>query len=54
VNYTLKNSSLQSQLSNELADNTSGSTAVVAGFYIESTNYKFKDDYLTRMFSTLK
>ena len=52
--YTLKNSALQSQLAAELADNTSGATAVSAGFHMESQNYTFADDNLTRLFSTVK
>ncbi len=54
ISYSLKNSALQSQLAAELADNTSGSTAVTAGFAIESQNYTFLDESLTRLFSTVK
>jgi hypothetical protein len=54
INHTLKNSALQSQLAAELADNTSAATAVTAGFFMEFLNYTFTDDYLTRLFSTVK
>lgn len=53
IAYTLKNSALASQLAAELADNTSAATAISAGFYMESMNYTFTDDHLTRLFSTL-
>jgi hypothetical protein len=53
VAYTLKNSALVTQLAAELADNTSGATAVASGFSMESLNYLFTDDYLTRLFSTV-
>ncbi len=52
VAYSLKNSELVASLAGELDDNTSGATAVSAGFYMESLNYTFFDDYLTRLFST--
>ncbi len=54
VSYSLKNSALASSLAAELADNTSGATAVTAGFSMTSLNYLFIDDYLTRLFSTAK
>jgi hypothetical protein len=53
VAYTLKDSALVTQLAAELEDNTSGATAVSSGFSMESLNYLFTDDYLTRLFSTV-
>jgi hypothetical protein len=54
IAYTMKNSALASELAAELADNTSAATAVSAGFFMESLNYTLTDEYLTRLFSTVK
>ena len=54
ITYTLRNSALAAALAAELADNTSAATAVSAGFYMESMNYTFTDDYLTRLFSSAR
>ncbi len=40
VSYSLKNPALATSLAAELGDNTSAATAVRAGFYMESLNYK--------------
>jgi hypothetical protein len=54
VSYSLKNPALATSLAAELGDNTSAATAVNAGFYMESLNYTFFDDDLTRLFSSAK
>lgn len=54
VSYSLKNPALATSLAAELDDSTSATTAVSAGFYMESLNYTFFEDNLTRLFSTAK
>lgn len=53
ISYTLNNAALVPQLAAALTGAVSGNTAVTAGFSMESSNYVFTDDYLTRLFSTL-
>ena len=52
IAYTLKDSTLVMQLASELAANESGNTAVDAGFFMQSLNYTFTDEYLAHLFST--
>jgi hypothetical protein len=54
ISYKLKNSDLQEDLAEALEEATSGATALEAGFAMESMNYSLSDDYLTRLFSTIK
>ncbi len=54
INYKLKNSALQEDLAEALESATSGATALDAGFSMESMNYSLSDEYLTRLFSTVK
>lgn len=54
IAYTLKNSALLGELGTALDAAVSGATAISAGFYMESTNYTFTDDYLTRLFTTVQ
>jgi len=54
ISYKLKNSALQEDLAEALESATSAATALDAGFSMESMNYRLSDDYLTRLFSTVK
>jgi hypothetical protein len=54
ISYKLKNSDLRDDLAEALEFATSGATALEAGFSMESMNYSLSDDYLTRLFSTVK
>jgi hypothetical protein len=53
IAYTLRNSALLGEPGAALDAATSGATAITAGFDMESLNYTFTDDYLTRLFSTV-
>ena len=52
IEYSLKDPALLAELGTDLDAATSGATALSAGFSMQSTNYTFTDDYLTRLFST--
>jgi hypothetical protein len=52
ISYTLKDSALVTELAAALTGAVSANTAVTAGFAMQSANYTFTDDYLTRLFST--
>jgi hypothetical protein len=54
ISYSLKNSNLLETFGDALDGATSAKTAVEAGFSMESANYSLSDDYLTRLFSTVK
>lgn len=54
ISYRLKNSGLLASFGNALEGATSGATALQAGFVMASTNYSLSDEFLTRLFSTVK
>jgi hypothetical protein len=54
LTYSLKNSSLLQQMGDALAGANSGANAIEAGLFMESTNYTFAIDNMTRLFSTVR
>lgn len=52
IEYRLKDSQLTQDLTAALEYATSHSTAVTAGFHIQSSNYSYTDDFLAELFST--